>query len=292
MGKILKERLLSMSYMMISMYTGMCIGLTQGVMFGALYQGDLFYSTLLSMGIGGTVGLMIGIIHSPLSSIEGLMAGLMGGMMGAMLGEMISPKESIMILKILLVLSSCSIFLFFIFPRTKSKQYLITKKWLFKPLVVFVSIIIFFVSGELFFKSAAMPYEESPKEQSGHQSQPNHKSSIQPEKIHTINIIASDMRYQPSTITVEKDTTARIVLQNDDQVEHDIEIRGITANVPDSPGGHDHHSSQSNDSIHLHTQANSSNQLEFSPAKNGIYEFFCTIPGHKEKGMIGMLIVK
>ncbi|WP_201715557.1 hypothetical protein [Rossellomorea arthrocnemi] len=64
MGKIFKERLLSMSYMMISMYTGMCIGLTLGVMFGALYQGDLFYTTLLSIGIGGTVGLMIGVIHS------------------------------------------------------------------------------------------------------------------------------------------------------------------------------------------------------------------------------------
>ncbi|MDX8345198.1 cupredoxin domain-containing protein [Rossellomorea sp. YZS02] len=273
------------------MYTGMSIGLTLGVMFGALYKGDLFYSTLLSIGIGSAAGLLIGLIHSPLSSIEGLMAGLMGGMMGAMLGEMISPNESIVILKVLSVLSLSSIFLFFIFPLTKPEQNLITKKWLFKPLIVFVTFLIFLVSSELIFKSATMPYAESPKEQTGYQSQYTHNSSNQHEEIHTINIIASDMRYQPSTLTVAKGTTARIVLQNDDQVEHDIEIKGITANITDSPGGGGHDHSSSNESFHLHAQANSSNQLEFLPSEKGVYEFFCTIPGHKEKGMTGLLIV-
>jgi uncharacterized cupredoxin-like copper-binding protein len=290
-GKILKEQLHSMSYMMISMYTGMSFGLTLGVMFGSLYQGDLFYSTLLSMGIGGIAGLLIGIIHSPLSSIEGLMAGLMGGMMGAMLGEMISFKESIMILKILSGLSLCSIFLFFIFPRTKPEQDLITKKWLFKPLAVFITIFAFFFSGELLFKSTASPHSESTKEQTEHQSHPDHNGSNQTGDIHTINIIASEMRYLPSTVTVVKDTPARIVLQNDDQVEHDIEIKGITANAPNSNGGHAHHSSISNESFHLHAQANSSNQLEFLPTEKGVYEFFCTVPGHKENGMTGTLIV-
>ncbi|TMW73916.1 plastocyanin/azurin family copper-binding protein [Alteribacter natronophilus] len=29
----------------------------------------------------------------------------------------------------------------------------------------------------------------------------------------------------------------------------------------------------------------------FTPLKTGTYEFFCTIPGHKEAGMRGTLIV-
>jgi uncharacterized cupredoxin-like copper-binding protein len=294
MGKILKDRLHSMSYMMISMYTGMSIGLTLGVMFGALYQGDLFYSTLLSMGMGAAAGMLIGIIHSPISCIEGLMAGLMGGMMGAMLGEMISTNESILILKILSVLSLCSIFLFFVFQRTTPQQYLITKKWLFKPMTVFVVILAFLIIGELLFKPASLPHTELPKDQTGQQSQHNHNSSNSSnhsEEAQIIKIIASDMRYQPSIITVSKDKTSTIVLQNDDQIEHDIEVKGITANVPGSPDGHDHHSSQSNGSLHLHAQANSSSKLEFFPTEKGVYEFFCTVPGHKESGMSGTLIV-
>ncbi|WP_201715556.1 cupredoxin domain-containing protein [Rossellomorea arthrocnemi] len=211
------------------------------------------------------------------------MAGLMGGMMGAIFGEMISPNESIVILKILSVLSLSSIFLFFIFLRAKPDQYLITKKWLFKPLIVFVTFLIFLVSGELIFKSATMPYADSPKEQTGHQSQYIHNSSNQHEGIHTINIIASDMRYQPSTLTVAKGTTVRIVLQNDDQVEHDIEIKGITANFTDSPGGGPDHSSQSNKSFHLHAQVNSSNQLEFHSAEKGVYDFSAPSLGIKKK---------
>ncbi|MFP3361613.1 plastocyanin/azurin family copper-binding protein, partial [Planococcus sp. SIMBA_143] len=46
-----------------------------------------------------------------------------------------------------------------------------------------------------------------------------------------------------------------------------------------------------NESFHLHAQANSSNQLEFLPTEKGVYEFFCTVPGHKENGMTGTLIV-
>jgi uncharacterized cupredoxin-like copper-binding protein len=33
------------------------------------------------------------------------------------------------------------------------------------------------------------------------------------------------------------------------------------------------------------------NQLEFTPTAAGTYEFWCTVPGHKEAGMIGKLIV-
>jgi uncharacterized cupredoxin-like copper-binding protein len=32
--------------------------------------------------------------------------------------------------------------------------------------------------------------------------------------------------------------------------------------------------------------------LEFTPTKPGTYEFICTVPGHKEAGMVGALIVK
>ncbi len=34
------------------------------------------------------------------------------------------------------------------------------------------------------------------------------------------------------------------------------------------------------------------NTIEFTPTKPGTYEFFCTVAGHKEAGMVGTLVVK
>ena len=33
-------------------------------------------------------------------------------------------------------------------------------------------------------------------------------------------------------------------------------------------------------------------KLTFTPSKAGTYEFFCTVAGHKEAGMVGTLTVK
>ncbi|WP_409254055.1 cupredoxin domain-containing protein [Bacillus sp. SCS-153A] len=278
-----------MSFMIISMYSGMSIGLTLGVMLGALYQGDLYTSTLFSIGAGAVIGFLIGIIHSTLSSIEGLMSGLMGGMMGAMLGEMISTSESIMIIKFLLLLSVISVFLYFILPQTKPAESLASKGWLFKPLAAFLVIGAIFVFSEKLFSSAPLQNLKAPADENHHESAPqhHHNNTKKPEEKQTIKIIASDMRYQPSIVTISKDTAVKFVFQNQDNVDHDIEIKTKTTAAGQ---GHGHHTSQG--SFHLHAEANSSSQQDFLPAEKGVYVFYCTIPGHKENGMTGTLIVQ
>jgi uncharacterized cupredoxin-like copper-binding protein len=37
---------------------------------------------------------------------------------------------------------------------------------------------------------------------------------------------------------------------------------------------------------------NQTSTLDFTPTKPGTYEFFCTVAGHKDAGMVGTLIVK
>jgi len=34
------------------------------------------------------------------------------------------------------------------------------------------------------------------------------------------------------------------------------------------------------------------NTMEFTPTKPGTHEFFCAVPGHKDAGMKGTLVVK
>ncbi len=48
------------------------------------------------------------------------------------------------------------------------------------------------------------------------------------------------------------------------------------------------------DTPKLHVAAGPAAQgkLTFTPSKPGTYEFFCTVAGHKEAGMVGTLTVK
>ncbi|WP_391201552.1 hypothetical protein [Psychrobacillus sp. L4] len=111
-----------MQGMITSMFFGMNIGLTAGVLLGVTFQGNLFLSTILSMSIGMLAGSLCGGYFGILAVLEGLMAGLMGGMMGAMLGEMINQEQSISLIRIFLIISITTIFLFFLLPHQKNQK--------------------------------------------------------------------------------------------------------------------------------------------------------------------------
>ncbi len=44
--------------------------------------------------------------------------------------------------------------------------------------------------------------------------------------------------------------------------------------------------------LHVVAAAESRGTLTFTPTKPGQYEFYCTVAGHKEAGIVGVLTVK
>lgn len=132
----LKTDLTSMSGMIVSMFLGMNVGLTAGILLGTIYQGDLFFSTMLAMLIGAFSGSVTGIAYNPASSIEGFMSGIMGGMMGAMLGEMLPPEKSLVLINIFLTISTSTFFLFKILLQKQS--YAKSLKDFVKPVLAFI----------------------------------------------------------------------------------------------------------------------------------------------------------
>ncbi|MCM3663111.1 hypothetical protein M3204_01760 [Mesobacillus subterraneus] len=140
-----KDRLAGMNAMIISMYIGMNIGLTSGILLGTYHQGDLFTSTLLAMGIGATSGTVLGILFGPVSSIEGFMSGIMGGMMGAMLGEMLLPEKALILTNIFLTISISTLFFFKVLPRTRTT--IKSLKEFFKPMLVFIFLLAYLLLG-------------------------------------------------------------------------------------------------------------------------------------------------
>ncbi len=86
-----KSNVSLMSGMVVAMGIGMIVGLLSGVIFGIAFKGNLFISTVYSVGIAIIIGGVFGSFYGIIASLDGILSGLMGGMMGAMLGEMILP---------------------------------------------------------------------------------------------------------------------------------------------------------------------------------------------------------
>lgn len=262
------------------MYYAMNIGLTAGVLYGVLHQGNLFFSTLVAMAIGILAGTLCGLCFGMLSMIEGIMAGIMGGMMGAMLGEMIQPNQANLFIQLFLLLSVSTIFIIIIMTSPKSKQ-LESKKWILKPLSLFVVSVLYLVIADSFTpKSVALP------ELTHHNHAPSSENVNRSDQ--QITLVTKEMRYSLQEIQVKKNVPVTLTLDNLDTVEHDIEI--TTDAYMKFGESHSHHGAVNN-WLHLHTAAYAQETLRFEVREPGVYEFYCTIPGHKEQGMKGQFIV-
>ena len=279
-----KNKINLMQCMMITMFFSMNTGLTVGILLGTSFQGELFFSTILACLIGSVVGLLIGMNYSLLAVLEGTMTGIMSGMMGAMLGEMINENQSMYLVRIFLFLSISTIFLFAILPRKNSMEYIQSKVAILKPLLIGIFISVYFLGGVTFAEKQVKANEPIIHNNHSHNDTENNQA------IDTKNITIQtfNMKYKQTEIVLEKDQPVNLILNNKDNIEHDIEV--ILPNMNEIQSDHEH-SSKAN-MIHLHANSKETKSIRFIPTKAGSYEFVCTVPGHKELGMVGKIIVR
>ncbi len=111
----------------------------------------------------------------------------------------------------------------------------------------------------------------------------------------TLNVVEGrHWGFDPEVIEVSVGQRVSLTLVNGGNAEHDVEVAGLLAEHieiagsmahSDSAGGHDA------DVVAAHAMAGTISSVTFTPTKAGEYEFACTLPGHKEAGMVGKLIV-
>lgn len=274
-----RNRMSNMAAMTVSMALGMNMGISAGIYFGFMYQGDLFYSTIISILTGILAGVAAGFAFGVLPSVEGLMAGMMGGMMGAMLGEMVSKLQAVSLLNIFLTITVCSLFLYLVLSKQKeTKDTRVISPWLLKPVFTFIVLLGYFYFGNQLDKNSIIQME-SPKK-------PTEQIKIQ--------VHPSNFSYTPSEINLSKNKPVLLTFTNHDSIEHDIVIQEmpilpITSQENDSTHGtHDSHGA----GLHLHASPHDEKVLSFTPTESGKYEFYCSLPGHKESGMVGIIVVK
>ncbi len=82
----------------------------------------------------------------------------------------------------------------------------------------------------------------------------------------------ADLSFDPPQLTVRAGETVRLMLENPDRVPHTFDIAELGVSVRLAPG--------------------QSAPLEFEVEESGTYIFFCAVPGHREAGMEGVLVVE
>ena len=86
-----------------------------------------------------------------------------------------------------------------------------------------------------------------------------------------VTVTSFDIYYEPKEITIPANTDVTITLPNDGVTSHDFSIDALNVTVALPPG---------------------ETQTVVINAAPGSYEYYCNVPGHKEAGMVGTLIVE
>lgn len=118
-----------------------------------------------------------------------------------------------------------------------------------------------------------------------------------PAEPQSLTVKTNEFTFVPAQITVASAQPVELTLQNTGAVEHDWSVREIDlSGKPTTAGesGDGHMAGDMHDAPKLHVAAGPGGQakLSFVASKPGTYEFFCTVAGHKEAGMVGTLTVK
>ncbi|MDR5710193.1 MAG: cupredoxin domain-containing protein [Armatimonadota bacterium] len=89
----------------------------------------------------------------------------------------------------------------------------------------------------------------------------------------SVKVIAKEFAFEPKEIKVKAGQPVKLILENKGVIEHDIVIEKLNAKTESLKPG-------------------KSAEVTFTPKTRGRYLIYCSVPGHKEAGMTGTLVVQ
>jgi uncharacterized cupredoxin-like copper-binding protein len=107
----------------------------------------------------------------------------------------------------------------------------------------------------------------------------------------TVTLTLNEFQFQPADITVNVGQPITLVLKNNGTVLHDFVSTDAMVEVMGEHGAM-HDMAGMETAMHAAVEAGQQSTLEFKATQAGTYTFYCTVPGHKEAGMVGKLIVR
>lgn len=120
-----------------------------------------------------------------------------------------------------------------------------------------------------------------------------------PMPVAELSLTATDIAYDKTRLEVMAGQPVKLTLRNEGALEHDFSIMEVphtgevmAEEAEHGMGGHDMSNMAIDPEIHVAAPMGESLSVEFTPSTPGEYEYLCTVAGHKEAGMVGILVVK
>lgn len=108
----------------------------------------------------------------------------------------------------------------------------------------------------------------------------------------TVELKAADTAFASKELKVTKGQAVKLVLDNEDSQLHDFVVDKIPVKLKESGSkDHGHSSTSSKADLHVAAEAGQHGEVEFTATTAGTYTYYCSVPGHKDAGMTGKLIV-
>lgn len=109
----------------------------------------------------------------------------------------------------------------------------------------------------------------------------------------TLRLAMQDIGYETAALTTKRGEAVRIEMENHGQLTHDFTVDGIAVTEVHKRGSSEdgEHAAHEPD-LHFALDSGASGDLDFTPTEAGTYEYYCTVPGHREAGMHGTLTVE
>ncbi len=137
-------------------------------------------------------------------------------------------------------------------------------------LAIITLVIIVFVGWWLFNSSPAVPTTTATPTSTASVATTSPDASIgQPE---TVTITGSEFKYDPNTISAQVGQPVTVVYKNIGQYPHNFVINELGVKSPTIGPGQ-------------------TETFSFTPDKSGTFSFYCSLPGHRDKGMEGTISV-
>lgn len=110
-----------------------------------------------------------------------------------------------------------------------------------------------------------------------------------------VTITMTEFGFEPNSITALAGFPVELTLVNEGAIEHDFVIEVIPVSDVSSSNSGEHHTATEEHveyDLHTSTSTGETSTLTFTPTEPGTYQIICSVPGHKDAGMTGELIVK
>ena len=148
------------------------------------------------------------------------------------------------------------------------------------------------IAGVAVAAVSAWPLPASSHDQHTHQSFAAGEPGNPKKSARTVQVEMSEMAYTPARIEVKRGEQIRFVIRNIGKEEHEFLLATPEENLKHGEAMKDNPHMAHDDPNGVRLAPEKSTEIVWKFTKTGTFEYSCLIPGHRDGGMIGQIVVK